>query len=509
MHPLFYLLATAVAIVIFRYPSRCIGTSARHELPGPKGYPLIGNLLSVWANRYCMIPFMHKLNKAYGPLSTLTVPGWGRIVVINYAPWLAHVKQNDVTRYSRGNIAVSVFERFPGYFTPVATEGDEWRQARKIVKPIFSAKPFENHLISAMDQILPITVQLLSNVAKAGIAIDWNDLAGRLALSIFCKCSFDMDTRMLRADPACLEEEDIFVKTSSTLSKISSDRLFNPYWRVTEKLDGTSALFSKTINQLWTGINALITERTKLAEVVSINAESMDFLSSLLQSPVSSNSVFVRNIMVTLLFGGRDTTQSCFSYGLYELCRQPVWLSQMRQEAIRVGKNGQLPTFSTLSAYPIHLAVFYETCRLWPGLPKNSRFALEDDILPGDPEHSLPDVKVEKGTYVLWSDQVIMRDPRTWGNDASEFNPARHLSSDGQCMKPAGVAFTSFGAGPRHCPAAHTLPYEWVVLWTQLLPLFSFEAVSTAEMSPGHESLTNSMTSPFMVYVKELNGDGP
>ncbi|KAJ7119284.1 cytochrome P450 [Mycena filopes] len=450
-----------------------------------------------------MIPYMHQLNKVYGPLSTLTVPGWGRIVVINYAPWLAHVKSNDVTRYSRGPAAVSVFERFPGHFTPVATEGDEWRQARKIMQPIFSTKAFQNHLIAAMDQILPVTIQLLSNVARERTSIDWNDLSGRLALSIFCKCSFDMDTSMLRADPACLKEEDVLIKTVSTLSKISGGRLFNPYWNITEKLDGTSAIFQENITQLWTAITTLISERTRLTEV-SVNAESMDFFSSLLQSPASSNSILVRNVMVTLLFGGRDNTQSCFSWALYELCRHPKWLREMRQEAIQVGKTEQPPTFATLSSYPIHLAVFYETCRLWPGLPKNARYALEDDILPGDPEHALQSVKVEKGTYVLWSDEVIMQDPRVWGADASQFNPARHLSDDGKCTKPSSMAFASFGAGPRHCPAAHLLPYEWVLLWSRLLPLFDFEAVDSSQRVLADETLTNSMSRPFMVYVKAL-----
>ena len=58
----------------------------------------------------------------------------------------------------------------------------------------------------------------------------------------------------------------------------------------------------------------------------------------------------------------------------------------------------------------MHLAVFYETVRLWPGLPKNARYAIQDDVLPAIPEQGLPEVRVEKGSYVLWSDRLIMRD---------------------------------------------------------------------------------------------------
>ena len=58
------------------------------------------------------------------------------------------------------------------------------------------------------------------------------------------------------------------------------------------------------------------------------------------------------------------------------------------------------------------MAVFYETVRLWPGLPKNARLAVNDDVLPAIPEHDLPAVKVNKGDYVLWSDFVMMRNPK-------------------------------------------------------------------------------------------------
>ena len=60
-------------------------------------------------------------------------------------------------------------------------------------------------------------------------------------------------------------------------------------------------------------------------------------------------------------------------------------------------------------SYPVHLAVFYETVRLWPGLPKNARLALCDDVLPALPQYDLPAVKVEKGEYIFWSDYHMMR----------------------------------------------------------------------------------------------------
>ena len=51
----------------------------------------------------------------------------------------------------------------------------------------------------------------------------------------------------------------------------------------------------------------------------------------------------------------------------------------------------------------------YETLRLWPGVPKNARYATEDDILPAIPELGYEPVRILKGDYVVWSDFLMMK----------------------------------------------------------------------------------------------------
>ncbi len=49
-----------------------------------------------------------------------------------------------------------------------------------------------------------------------------SDLSGRIALSIFCKTAFGVNTHMLRGDLACLEEKDVFIETVLELNEISA-----------------------------------------------------------------------------------------------------------------------------------------------------------------------------------------------------------------------------------------------------------------------------------------------
>ena len=153
-----------------------------------------------------------------------------------------------------------------------------------------------------------------------------------------------------------------------------------------------------------------------------------DFLSVLLREPAFDDPILMRDIMVTMLFAGRDNTQNVLAWALHSLMAAPQWIERLREEAVEnrdpthevaysdvAVSQDSPPSLCIVCSHPIkqryhvHVAVFFETVRLWPGLPKNARLALQDDILPALPEHNLPAVKIEKGDYVFWSDYHMMR----------------------------------------------------------------------------------------------------
>jgi hypothetical protein len=77
----------------FKFNDRWIGTEYRPDLPGPRGWPLIGNIILVFRHRNSMLCLLGKLQNCYGPLFTFTMPHWGRNIVINRPEWLEHVKK--------------------------------------------------------------------------------------------------------------------------------------------------------------------------------------------------------------------------------------------------------------------------------------------------------------------------------------------------------------------------------------------------------------------------------
>ena len=91
----FAVVVSVTLLCVALYPNRSIGVPPRDDIPGPRGLPLVGNLLQVLSNRRRMIPFMKELGEQYGPLYTLTLPGWGRMVFVNHPEWLAHIKKRE------------------------------------------------------------------------------------------------------------------------------------------------------------------------------------------------------------------------------------------------------------------------------------------------------------------------------------------------------------------------------------------------------------------------------
>uniref|UniRef100_A0A0W0FBP4 Putative monooxygenase n=1 Tax=Moniliophthora roreri TaxID=221103 RepID=A0A0W0FBP4_MONRR len=463
------LLALAVTVWLSRtYSDRPIGVRARSDLPGPRGIPFLGNLLLVYPHRKRMLMFMDELQETYGELFTFTMPGWGRNIVVNRPEWLEHIRKRDTQLYGKGPVELAIFGEFPGERSAFGSEGNDWKLSRRIIqymfkvengeigdncicwlsRPIFTTKTFDEHVSQAMNEAMPLTVSLVESLAAHNATFDFNKLSGRLALMIFCKMALNNDLDLLSKTPEYLVARNPLMDAVYTMNSISSSRLYNPFWRVTEKFDGTHTRFRTARSEISKIIDEIVQERRKLHSSGALEC-GKDFLSALLDNPsLEDDQKLLRDTLVTLLFAARDNIQNVLGWSLYELGRSPQWLERMRNEC-RSHEDVHLIQYKDLSKYPIHQAVFYETLRLWPGVPKNARRALADDVLPAIPDQGFQEVMVAKGDYVLWSDFAMMRNEKVWGADAKEFNPGRHLNPEGQFVKPPYPKFHAFGMGPR------------------------------------------------------------
>jgi hypothetical protein len=89
-------LACVTLVLVIKFRDRYVFSSKRDDLPGPKGFPLVGNLFQIlpWKDR--PLEWLIYMTGRYGAICTLTLPPWGRALVINHPQWLAHIKTSMV-----------------------------------------------------------------------------------------------------------------------------------------------------------------------------------------------------------------------------------------------------------------------------------------------------------------------------------------------------------------------------------------------------------------------------
>ncbi|KAH7099905.1 cytochrome P450 [Auriculariales sp. MPI-PUGE-AT-0066] len=154
--------------------------------------------------------------------------------------------------------------------------------------------------------------------------------------------------------------------------------------------------------------------------------------------------------MLTLVFGGYETTSCTLSWVLYELARHPAVQSQLRAE-LNTHAAAE-PTFEDFQhKLPFLDAVVNETLRLHPAILDPHRQSAVDSYLPlSNGEH----VFVPSGVVLHIPICAMQRDPAVWGPDAETFRPSRWLNGVTE-ESDRRSELLAFGAGPRMCIGKH------------------------------------------------------
>lgn len=65
---------------------------------------------------------------------------------------------------------------------------------------------------------------------------------------------------------------------------------------------------------------------------------------------------------------------------------------------------------------------------MYPSVPNNQKYALNDDIWPDG-------TAIKKGDYVMWSPWAQGRSEEVWGPDAKDFRPERWITPEGDLRR--------------------------------------------------------------------------
>jgi len=448
-----------------------------HDLPGPRGWPLLGNLPQIQRSQ------VHRHVEAwaheFGPVFTFRL-GRRRFFALADHEAIASVLRDRPEGFRRTQRLEKVGREMglsPGVF---GSNGDDWRRQRRMVMAGLDPAHVRAYLPSLAKVCARLRGRWLK-AARASQAIELQPELMRFTVDAITGLAFGSDVNTLESD------DDVILRHLDKIFPALFRRTFAPlaYWRVV-KLPADRQLDS-SVAEVHKAIAGFIAQaRQRLHDEPSRREQPPNLLEAMIVAAAAPDTLVndedVAGNVLNMLLAGEDTTANTLAWMIHLLVRHPEALQRAQQEVRRLTGDGQAFTLEQIDTLDYVEACIHETMRLKPVAPFNVLQALRDTTVAG--------VQVPADTLV-WC--VIRHDSLQDKHftDAPRFQPQRWLADGGPGAAAASAKRVSmpFGAGPRVCPGRYLAMLEMKMVMATLLSSFDIVGVD----SPGGGAAAEAM----------------
>ncbi|KAF9131530.1 hypothetical protein BGX30_013052 [Mortierella sp. GBA39] len=494
--PLEYVALTSLALLvaaIAKYPNRAIFTRARPDLKeiAADGHPLFGNMLQALTSKENPLVVLNKAFQKRGDFYVITVPYRGRFFMVNHPMYIEYILKTNFNNYIKGEVFGDQLRDILGNGIFVSDQ-DAWRFHRKTASNIFTTKMYRQLTEGAFTDSARDLCSIFDKAESLSQPVDLQQLFLKLTMDAFGKLTFGIEFNSLLT-----EGRNEFGDAFDYLTANVDGRVINPLWPILDRLTPGKV--------------------GKLKEAIAVlDREDGSML----------NDLELRDVFVNFMIAGRDTTALTLTWQFYSLMANPRILKNVLKELDVVLQGSEIYTYEIMmQELPYLKAVFHETLRLYPQVPRNAKECVSDDVLPDG-------TVVYKGELVAFSTYAMGRNRSVWGEDAEVFCPERWLVDEEDVVKqgstPAtpstppqqqqgsamkGVSpfgkfkmenqfkFNSFNANPRLCLGQTFATLEAMVTSCMLLQKFDFKLVPGQPIPEPKPSATLPMLNPLMTFT--------
>nr|UXM19720.1 flavonoid 3'-monooxygenase 2 [Hydrangea macrophylla] len=416
--------------------------------PGPKPWPVIGNLNLIGALPHRSI---HELSLKYGPIMQLRFGSSPIVVGSSVDMAKTFLKSMDVTFASRPKTAAGKYTTYNYSDITWSPYGPYWRQARKMcLMELFSTKRIESYeyiRVEEMNSLLRVLYKSSSSNQNQPISLK-NHLS---------TVSLNVISRMVLGKRYLDESENSVVAPEEFKKMIDELFLLNGVLNIgdlipwldfldlqgyVKRMKIVSKKFDRFLEHVLDEHN--LTRKTEGKNFVA--HDMVDVLLQLADDPnleVKLERHGVKAFTQDLLAGGTESSAVTVEWAISELLKKPEIFKKATEELDRVIGKDRWVQEKDIPNLPYIEAIIKETMRMHPVAPMLvPRFSREDSKVAG---YDIP-----KGTQVLVNVWTIGRDPTLWV-DPEEFCPERFIGKDID-VKGHDFELLPFGAGRRMCP---------------------------------------------------------
>ncbi|KAI1382718.1 cytochrome P450 [Hypoxylon trugodes] len=350
---------------------------------------------------YMDVPFLYELHQRYG--DTYEVSPWiSTSTTCTIAP--GNLRAINLSK----DFGVSPM-RLPGmeYFCGrgfITTDGDTWRDARKLLKP-----SFELNNVRKLHTLRREVDVFLKQLPGDGSTVDLQPLLYVMFMN--SALHFVLGVHPSKQASGVPLTADGFVKSFHDALFYSMLRKF------VDTCTAAHGFLDYYINQTFSEIDG--PKDKSLIQALSAQTNDLDF---------------IRSQVIQAMMAAQDTTSELLTNALFRLARHPKYWDRLRTEF--AGKSEDDLSAENLLALRLH-----------PIFPLLGRIALRDTNLPvgGGPSHDHP-MFIQKGSMVVMDYYALHRNPEVFGDDVETFRPERWDS-----IKPTQWEVLGFGGGNRAC----------------------------------------------------------
>nr|BAK09449.1 cytochrome P450 [Postia placenta] len=438
--------------------------------PGPRGLPLIGNLLQL--DSECWHIFT-EWKKTYGPIVYLNIGGQP-VVVLNTHKVAGDLLDRRATNYSdRPRLIVAGETLTRGILLGLTRYGDVWRRMRRACHEALNVGIAGNYHHFQQTEAVLLAYGFMKEPEH------WYNHLRRAAASTITSMVYDMPPLKSCTDPSIANINDMAARI--TKSAYPGTHLVE-FFTFLEFFPKFLARWKREADQ-WYNRYTVGFEKSYNDihdRVVKGEEQRQSFCATLAESESRHNLTRKEAswLAATMYVAGSETTASTLSWFVLCMCAFRDAQEKASAEIEEVVGRSRPPNFSDWDQMPYVRALIKEVLR-WHcvdplGLP---HAAVQDDIYEG---YFIP-----KGTICLANIWAMNRDPDIYGPDAHLFRPDRHLDEKGQLKaSPADTkdeGHVSYGFGRRLCVGRHVANFSLFIDITTLLWALKLEPEKDAK----------------------------
>ncbi|MFC5743981.1 cytochrome P450 [Dyella tabacisoli] len=456
------------------------------DLPGPKGQPLIGNLLQMGGRQLHLT--LAKWIREFGPIFRVTALG-NPLVIVSDRTAVNHLlrERPDGFRRVRNLKTVMGELKIGGVFT---AESEDWRKQRKLVMGGLNVEVVRN-FYPTMVFMTERMLQRWKTAVADGKPVNLRRDLKALALDIIVGIAMGHDIDAVNDDNNQLQRniDNLFQRLGSRATALID------YWRyfklpVDRAADKSATEVEQAVEEFIRNTRERMKQQAHLQQKPANMLEAMIVASEDPESDFTDQEL-ISNAILSVI-GGEDTTSNSIAWMINLLAENPAAAAALTAEVDAVLGDAPLAhDWEMMKQFPYIEAAHNETQRLrsvapFIGLASNADCVVSETFIPKDTGIFV--ATTGEGLDEAQFPQNELFQPERW---IFEQKPQR---DDDPTRK-----IFPFGGGARLCPGRFLALTEIKVVVSMIMRNFELELDTKA---PPVEQIMNFFVGPSAVPVR-------